>query len=91
MFRDPAIYRIEQQRIFARSWLYVAHESQLRKPGDFLANYMGETPVIVARGDDGNIHVSINSCSHRGVPVCRADSGECETLCVSVSQLVLHR
>ena len=36
------------------SWLYVGHESQLRKPGDFLANYMGETPVIVARGDDGD-------------------------------------
>ncbi len=75
IFRDPALYHLEQQRIFARSWLYVAHESQLRHPGDFLANYMGETPVIVARGEDGQVHVSINSCSHRGVPVCRADFG----------------
>lgn len=75
VFRDPVLYRLEQRRIFARSWLYVAHESQLRQPGDFIANYMGETPVIVARGDDGKIHVSINSCSHRGVPVCRADAG----------------
>ena len=75
VFRDPELYLIEQQQIFTRSWLYVGHESQLRKPGDFLANYMGETPVIVARGDDGKIHVSINSCSHRGVPVCRADFG----------------
>lgn len=75
IFRDEALYRLEQQHIFARSWLYVGHESQLRKAGDFLANHMGETPVIVARGDDGRIHVSINSCSHRGVPVCRADFG----------------
>ena len=75
IFRDAELYRLEQQQIFARSWLYVGHESQLCKPGDFLANYMGETPVIVARGDDGKVHVSINSCSHRGVPVCRSESG----------------
>jgi phenylpropionate dioxygenase-like ring-hydroxylating dioxygenase large terminal subunit len=75
IFRDPALYQLEQQYIFAHSWLYVGHESQLRNSGDFLANFMGETPVIVARGEDGHIHVSINSCSHRGVPVCRADFG----------------
>lgn len=46
VFRDPSIYRLEQQRIFARSWLYVAHESQLPRPGDFLANSMGETPLL---------------------------------------------
>lgn len=75
VFRDAQLYALEQQHIFARQWLYVGHESQLQKPGDFLANYMGETPVIVARGEDHAFHVSINSCSHRGVAVCRADFG----------------
>ena len=75
IFRDEGIYRLEQQQIFSKSWLYVGHESQLRNPGDFLATYMGETPVIVARAEDGKVHVSINSCAHRGLPVCRADSG----------------
>lgn len=75
IFRDRQLYQLEQDYIFARSWLYLAHTSQLSKPGDFLSTWMGEVPVIVARGEDGHIHVSINSCSHRGVPVCRHDSG----------------
>lgn len=75
VFTDEQVYQREKQRIFGRNWLYLAHESQLKSPGDFVTAYMGETPVIVARGDDGGIHVSVNSCSHRGVPVCRADLG----------------
>ncbi len=75
VFTDPAIYRLEKERIFGRSWLYLAHESQLKTAGDFVTAWMCETPVIVARGDDGRIHASVNSCSHRGLPVCRVDRG----------------
>lgn len=75
VFTDEDIYRHEKQRIFGRSWLYLAHESQLRNSGDFVTAFMGETPVIVARDNNGIIRVSINSCSHRGLPVCRIDAG----------------
>lgn len=75
VFNSKEIYRREQKRIFERNWLYLAHESQLRNPGDFVSAYMGEIPVIVARGANGKIAVSINSCSHRGLRVCRADQG----------------
>jgi nitrite reductase/ring-hydroxylating ferredoxin subunit len=75
VFADETLYALEQQHIFPHNWLYLAHESQLREPGDFLSTFMGETPVIVVRGADGEVHASINSCSHRGVKVCRADSG----------------
>lgn len=75
VFTDPGIYEMEQRHIFGHSWLYLAHESQFRKPGDFITTWMGETPVIVALGQDGKIHASINSCSHRGLPVCRHEQG----------------
>ncbi len=75
VFNSEALYRLEQQRIFERNWLYVAHESQLGKPGDFVASYMGEVPVIVAKGSDGKVAVSVNSCPHRGLRVCRVDQG----------------
>ena len=76
IFWDSAIYEQELERIFARSWLFVAHESQLEKPGSFLTTYMGEDSVIVTRGDDRKINVFLNSCPHRGNRVCFADSGE---------------
>jgi len=75
VFNSGAVYQAEQKRIFERNWLYLAHESQLRQPGDFVSAYMGEVPVIVAMGSDGKIAASVNSCPHRGLRVCRADQG----------------
>jgi phenylpropionate dioxygenase-like ring-hydroxylating dioxygenase large terminal subunit len=40
VFVDQEIYRDEQERIFGHCWLYVAHESQLPQPGDYLTHYM---------------------------------------------------
>ena len=76
IFWDGAIYERELERVFARSWLFVAHESQIEEPGAFVTTYMGEDSVIVARTDDGSINVFLNSCPHRGNRVCFADSGK---------------
>ncbi len=75
VFADEAVFGLERDYIFGTSWLYLCHESQLINAGDFITTYMADTPIIVARGEDNKIHASVNSCSHRGLPVCRSDSG----------------
>lgn len=75
IFWDQEIYEQELYNIFARCWLFVAHESQIPKPGDFLTTYMGEDGVIVCRQADQSIKVFLNSCPHRGNKVCFADAG----------------
>ena len=72
---DQRVYELEKRGIFGRAWLFLWHESQIRKPGDFVQAFMCETPIILARGEDGEVYASVNSCTHRGLPVCRADSG----------------
>lgn len=72
---DQAVYDLEVRGIFGRAWLFLGHESQIRRVGDFVQAYMCETPIILSRGADLRIHANINSCSHRGLPVCRADHG----------------
>ena len=75
IFVNDAIYRQELERLFARAWLFVGHESQIPNPGDFVVSGMGEESVILCRDRGGEVHVFLNSCCHRGMKVCRYDEG----------------
>ncbi|MDA3038253.1 MAG: Rieske 2Fe-2S domain-containing protein [Actinomycetota bacterium] len=75
IFADPAIHARETEQLFPRAWLFLAHESQLRRAGDFVSTFMGADAVIVVRDGDGTIRGMLNACRHRGMPVCRVDSG----------------
>ena len=59
---DKELYREEQTKVFEKTWLVVGHEDMLRKPGDYVTNYMGEVPVIVSRDMQGELHVLVNRC-----------------------------
>jgi 3-phenylpropionate/trans-cinnamate dioxygenase alpha subunit len=74
-FADPEIYKQELEQVFARSWLFLGHESQIPNPGDFFNTYMGEDPILVTRGKDGKVNAMLNSCRHRGNSVERSDLG----------------
>jgi len=72
---DEELYRLEMEKIFARTWLLLGHESEIPEAGDFIVRDMAEDNVIVARGQDGNVHVSLNVCPHRGMRVCLGEAG----------------
>ena len=75
IFIEQDIYEQELENIFARCWLFLCHETQIPRPGDFFSIYMGEDPVIVVRDNKGKINAFLNVCRHRGNRVCRADEG----------------
>ena len=75
VYADPEIFALELERIFARAWIYVGHESQAREPGDYLRTRIGRRPMVMVRHEDGSIRVIHNQCAHRGAMVVAKDSG----------------
>lgn len=78
LFTSPEVYELERERIFGRSWVMVAHASQLAEPGDYLTLTIAGEPVMVTRGRDGLLHGLSPVCRHRMMPLVAAGSGNAE-------------
>jgi phenylpropionate dioxygenase-like ring-hydroxylating dioxygenase large terminal subunit len=83
IYSDEAIYRLELERIFARGWNFMCHDSQLRAPGDYLVSWIGEDQVIVVRDHEGQVNALLNTCRHRGNALCRAEQGRAKSFVCS--------
>jgi benzoate/toluate 1,2-dioxygenase alpha subunit len=75
IFVDPELFELEQHRVWEKVWVYVAHESQLRKPKDYITTWIGRTPLVVNRDKTGALNAFVNVCSHRGATLCRNAKG----------------
>jgi 3-phenylpropionate/trans-cinnamate dioxygenase alpha subunit len=75
IFSDPEIFDAEMELIFGRAWLFLAHDSMIPKSGDFFEAPMGKDNVLVVRQRDGSVKALLNTCTHRGNAVCRAEEG----------------
>ncbi len=78
-YTSPEFYRREVERIFMKVWNYVGHASQIPNPGDYFTIEITGAPVIVIRGDDGEVRAFHNSCRHRGSRIAW-DEGNCKNL-----------
>jgi len=78
VMNDEELYKLEMERIFAKTWLLLGHETEIPKAGDFVVRDMGEDQVIVTRDRNNEIHVNLNVCPHRGMKVCTAEAGNAQ-------------
>lgn len=72
---DPVVFALEQERIFRRAWLYVGHESEVPRAGDYRLTRLGPDEVLLVRTEKGQIALLHNRCAHRGARVVTAPSG----------------
>jgi choline monooxygenase len=73
-YADAAVLRLEQERIFARSWQYAARLDQVAEPGQLTTAWAGSLPVVLARGRDDELRGFVNVCRHRGHILCDGDA-----------------
>lgn len=69
VYTDEEVFRLEMEHLFANTWVYVGHDSQVKEPGDFYTTTIGVQPVVMVRHTDGEVKVLYNRCPHKGVKV----------------------
>ncbi len=75
IYNDSELYALEKERLFARSWLFIAHESEVPQPGDYVVRRVLDDSFIISRGSSGQVRAMFNMCLHRGMQICRAEMG----------------
>ena len=78
LYLSEAVFELERQRVWARSWLFVGHDSQVPQPGDFITTTLAGQPVLMLRQPDGSVRVLHNRCAHKGAPLSTAASGHAD-------------
>lgn len=76
LYTDPAIFEQEMDRIFAGTWVWVAHASEIPEAGSYKNTYIGGQAVIVVRDRKQKVHVLLNRCRHRAATVCEGKKGK---------------
>lgn len=75
-----AAFEAERERIFARTWNFCCHESEVSTPGDFVTCSMAGSPLVVTRDRQRTLHAFYNTCLHRGCRVVSSECGNAQTL-----------
>lgn len=73
---DHEVFEIEKFKLWPRTWIFLAHESEIPNPGDYVIRSIGPSDsVIVIRDEEYNIRVFLNLCTHRGLQLVKTDKG----------------
>ena len=74
-YTSQAVYERDLEKVWAQSWLWAGHVSQVPKPGDFFLFEFGTESVIIVRDANEEIRAHLNVCRHRGSRVCLEQTG----------------
>jgi len=81
-YLDPAVFELEMERIFARTWQPVARLSDLAKPGDYLATDTAREPIVLTRDQQNAIRAYYNVCPHRAGALARGQGNRKTLQCL---------
>src|SRR5947208_980531 len=61
----------ENRAVFGRTWQLVGRAEQVAEGGQFFTATVGDEPVLIVRGNDGELRAMSNVCRHRAGPVAK--------------------
>ncbi len=69
VYSDAEFFRFETEQLLPRQWMSVAYAAAIPDAGDALPATVAGLPLVLVRGDDGEIRAFHNVCRHRGTIV----------------------
>lgn len=75
LYTNEAIFREEMEKIFYKGWVFIGHDSEVPKAGDYITRTVGLEPVLMLRNRENEVRVFSNRCMHRGNKLCSRESG----------------
>ena len=72
---DPRISELERMSVFSGTWQVVGRADQVRDNGQFFTAELVGEPLIVARGEDGQLRAFYNVCRHHAAAVVTEPQG----------------
>ena len=75
LYISDEIFELEQERLFANTWNYIGHSSQIKLEGDYITLDIAGQPLILVRGPQAKIHVLKNRCAHKGAKLVNSPEG----------------
>jgi choline monooxygenase len=68
-YRDKRVADLERNRAFRGTWQVVGRADQVRENGQFFTVDVAGEPVVVVRGEDGQLRAFYNVCRHHAAAV----------------------
>jgi phenylpropionate dioxygenase-like ring-hydroxylating dioxygenase large terminal subunit len=79
VYTDTELSAREQERIFrGETWNFLCLDADLPEGGSFRTTFVGDTPVVVVKDNDGEVYAFENRCAHRGALIALEKSGKVE-------------
>lgn len=75
LYLSPELFALEQKHLFANTWNFVGHASQVPQTGDYAMVTIAGQPLLMVRQVDGSIRVMYNRCAHKGAQLVTAPTG----------------
>ncbi|MGC2831980.1 MAG: aromatic ring-hydroxylating dioxygenase subunit alpha [Candidatus Acidiferrum sp.] len=72
---DPGIAELERSSVFSSTWQVVGRADQVRDNGQFFTAELAGEPLVVARGEDGQLRAFYNVCRHHAAAVVTEPQG----------------
>ncbi|MGP9498328.1 aromatic ring-hydroxylating oxygenase subunit alpha [Halomonas sp. AOP43-D1-4] len=75
-YNDARLFALDMQEVFEKEWLFAGMTCEIPAKGNFMTLEIGDNPVVIVRGGEGQIHAFHNVCRHRGSRLCTKDKGK---------------